>query len=688
MDNEQIQRSRLFRENFLPGAVTRLRNQSNARVVGVRNNDVALDKVDKAQLTYTVKKFLSDWEGSGGAVEQGLRDAVDNNRLAIQSPSEVYVSPYPLLLKCSKCEVIDFYDNRLDAAKTSDQIRRRIISTSSGRTYIRCKRAGCVGKMHQIPYVGVHRCGLMNQLFIPYPARRNRSVGHASESGSFFSSYFFDVDTKERLGGSLQDDCPACQIAFPGSTEGAKRGTPVTSGESFYSQIIQYIALSPKTGALTALLFAEIEATAGTLKGKTGEIAEAITGILLGCFPSDVTERQLRTLIDEGAPSDDVTAKYQAELAKKIKMRDQLLPMKDDELMAEALAMAVDRIAVLEGLLAASTGRFKAVRELLDNDLTYIAIATQRRSIEAAFLRHDVKRQSIAASIAATTDTVIRESRRSIWQSVQNRYGIAEIAHIPDLMVVLSAVGFTRERRNPVIDDRMPPVVLNGFEDTQDTGLKGRTSMYAMSAQTEALWIRLDARKVLKWCIREAAWADPGDLITSSVERSHAHLLQYDPALTMAPGEVVRSDRAQQVGQDAPFHLLHSLCHTLLATSRRHTGYDDQSLMEYLLPMDLSFVLYVTSVQNFTAGGLLTLFQHYLLPWFDDASAYAFNCAFDPICSDTGGSCSGCIQRERACETFNAGLSRAYLHGGNVGPDQPVSFANGYWDAVAGSELE
>lgn len=49
-----------------------------------------------------------------------------------------------------------------------------------------------------------------------------------------------------------------------------------------------------------------------------------------------------------------------------------------------------------------------------------------------------------------------------------------------------------------------------------------------------------------------------------------------------------------------------------------------------------------------TAGGMLTLFRHYLQSWFDDASMYAFSCPFDPVCTDSGGACSGCVQTELA----------------------------------------
>ena len=69
--------------------------------------------------------------------------------------------------------------------------------------------------------------------------------------------------------------------------------------------------------------------------------------------------------------------------------------------------------------------------------------------------------------------------------------------------------------------------------------------------------------------------------------------------------------------------------------------------------------------------------------WFDDASMYAFNCAFDPVCSDVGGACSGCIQTELGCETFNHGPSRSYVHGGAIDRERSVLINGGFWDASA-----
>ena len=203
--------------------------------------------------------------------------------------------------------------------------------------------------------------------------------------------------------------------------------------------------------------------------------------------------------------------------------------------------------------------------------------------------------------------------------------------------------------------------------------------LYVLSAQTEALWIKLDPIKVLQWCVNHGGWEAPPEGVLLSRAAAQGYLLSNSPALTCAPGVVLELTKTQGVSRAAPFHLLHTMSHVLLLTARRHSGYDSLSLTEYLFPMDLSFLIYVTSVQNYTAGGLLTLFQHYLRHWLEDASLHAYNCAFDPICSDVGSACPGCIKIPRGCETFNSDLSRAYLHGGYVDKDQRLMASKGYW---------
>jgi hypothetical protein len=317
---------------------------------------------------------------------------------------------------------------------------------------------------------------------------------------------------------------------------------------------------------------------------------------------------------------------------------------------------------------------------VVPSDATLHRVVSQRRTFESVLLQHDVSGLTVEACIEQASDLTQQESLRQQWGRVKDSYSVASVTHIPDLRVVLATVGFSRERASPGNNLNAPAVVLNRFEDSVDESMRGRVPVYAMSAKTEALWVRLDPKKVLAWCVRSVGWSPPDADILGSSERSHAYLLDNCRALTMSPGQV-SSHAGLPQREGAPFHLLHTISHALMLTARRHSGYDDKSIMEYLLPMDMSVLLYVSSVQNYTAGGLLSLFKHHLLAWFDDASMYAFNCAFDPVCSDVGGACSGCIQTELGCETFNHGPSRSYVHGGAIDREGAVLINGGFWDS-------
>lgn len=678
MDKEYVSRSRLFRETFLPGAYARLRNQAYGRVAGVRNSGSALDGVDKEQLREAVVNFVNDWAAAGGTVDPALATAADKKRLEIQSPSEIFVSPSPTMLICKNCKVLDFYDTRLGEEDVLVKMERRIRQRGN-RTYISCKRPGCSGEMIQLPYVAVHRCGYASPIYIHHSARRAQNIGFR-EAGSFILSSFFDVDSGDKLAGSLQDNCPACKDPF--QIEIHKRGTPLTSGESFYAQSMQYIALSEERGKLIARLLACLHEANGAMLGMAKDVAEGVAQALLRQTSGRELEQKLTSLLSNSAGDADSQAKLMEERRKKQESVDKYKGLAEsDEFMRSLLDSAEKEIREIDAKLAGSSGGFKAVRELIPDDETLGDLVQHRRALEAAFLEQDVSGITVERAIQQASDLIQKESMIHQWTAVKQRYGIESISHIPDLRVVLATIGFTREKNGPSIPENgAPPVMLNAFVDRVDDSMKGKTPVYAMAAKTEALWIRLDPRKVLRWCVESAGWDDPGNDVLSCRSRSHAHLLRNSRALSMHPGKVHQETMPDPVHASAPFHLLHSISHGLTQTARRHTGYDSKSIQEYLLPMDLSILLYVSSVQNYTAGGMLTLFQHYLQTWFDDASLYTFSCAFDPVCTDSGSSCSGCIQIEIGCETFNQGLSRAYLHGGAINREGTMMVRKGFWD--------
>ncbi|MBP0941006.1 hypothetical protein V2K16_14440 [Pseudomonas alliivorans] len=676
MDKEYVSRSRLFREAFLPGAFTRLRNQAYGRVMGIINSGSALDGVDKEQLREAVLNFVNDWESAGGAVDPTFMTAAEKKRLEIQSPSEVSVSPAPLILSCKRCKVLDFYDTREPEDRHLSKMQARI-RERHGRSFIPCKRSGCPGEMIQLPYVSVHRCGYASPVHIQHAARRSTNIGYR-DSGSFFHSSFFDVESGDKLSGSAQDKCQACSGQFEDEVQ--KRGTPLTSGESFYAQSTQYIALSEERGKLIAKLLQCLQDAAEGSEGMAQDVAEGVILALLKKMSGRELEQKLIQLLSENISDAEEQVILRTKLEKKkLSVIKYEALAEDDEDLAEMLDSTRKEVADIEAMLATSSGCFSDARTFISQVSTMIDLVSNRRTLEAVFLPHDVQGRTITQEIDETSDKVQREALSAQWQNVQERYGIDSITHIPDLRVVLAALGYTREKSAPSINPGTPPVVLNAFADRVDEAMKGKTSIYAMAAKTEAIWIRLDARKLLRWCVDAAYLESPSEDVFQDKARSHAYLLSNYHVLSMPPGRAAKDIPSRRPEEGAPFNLLHSISHALMLTARRHTGYDSKSIQEYLIPMDLSVILYVSSVQNYTAGGLLTLFQHYLQAWLDDASMFAFNCAFDPVCTDVGNSCSGCVQIEIGCETFNQGLSRAYIHGGAANRECSLNIRRGFW---------
>lgn len=682
-EQELVQNSRIFYEPFLPGAVTRLRNQALALVVGVSDKEEALEGLDRTQLVDAVRKFLADWKIAGGSVDAFVEEAAERNEFRVQAPFEIYVTPFPLVLRCQSCGALENHD------KPRRQHEHILASTESkisggdghGKGVIRCREKGCNGRMQQVPFVMVHRCGHLAQINLPGAARGVARLGLRHNTGMFRQNTFFDLSTNENVATAYAEMCPTCSVGRPPDSSTLQKGTQVSGGDAFFPQVIQFVALSKKPGELVSNVQSELlRLPEGTLSGRAKDLAEGVAYGLLGCIESEALQSQLLQIIDGGvATSHDLEniKEERQKLEKEIASLDALIAQGMD--FTSIRETSREKLSKLISRMGSSEGTFVGVRDYIFTDTVLLDLIRQRRTMEAVLLRHDVGRQSIGNAIENTTDSVVKLSRSEDWKHIQSTFGVQDIAHIPDLKVVLAAVGFTREKREPERTPDEIPVKLNPFEDQVRSAAKGKAILYAFSAQTEALWIRLDPIKVLQWCVKHAGWDLPPPDVMASPARAQAHLLTHSPALTAAPGSAAEITKSVGASAAAPFHLLHSIAHALILTARRHSGYDSQSLTEYLMPMDLSFLIYVTSVQNYTAGGLLTLFQHYLRRWFEDASLHAFNCAFDPICSDVGSACPGCIQIARGCETFNAGVSRSYLHGGYVDKTQRLWVPTGYW---------
>ncbi|MBT4132453.1 MAG: hypothetical protein HOE44_17240 [Candidatus Marinimicrobia bacterium] len=669
---DQVSKSKVFFDGLLPGGVHRMRNNTYIKIMGALDNSAESKLVDRVQLLAVVKKVVKEWDEMPNAkVDIQLRTALEDpaSNLEVVCPGSLYANPFPIMLRCNKCGVLNYHQPYKSEKEMAESAKKRINNVN----VIPCFRSDCNGVMKQNAYVAIHRCGNMTPIDIPFKIRSIKNLGFSSQSGSFLNSFFYDVDSKKQLAHALQQKCESCKNEFDISS---KQGRPASGSDILYPHFIQYLSLKEETAKLVSKTSALVETQE--------DLANAITSTLIGLSDAEALAQLMEDILN--GESGDSESLIEQLAAKKIE-RDGYQDHKNS--MPEAMFNSImdnanQLIDDLEKKLGRSSGRYREVRDYFPESTVINQLGSTRRAIEAALLPYDYKleRDTLAKQVEREVDPIRKDALIQDVAILNNRYGIREIAHYRAINVVLACYGYTRELRQPVEEGEgvgHPPTTLNGFEDQVQSSLAGKRIVYALPAQTEAIQVHLDPCRILIWCIEQAGWADPGNITTRNRQKAHAYLLANSLALQLEPSEVILQTKDLPLHDSAPFHLMHTISHCLISTIKRHTGYDEKRVMEYLIPMDLSIILYVASVQNYTAGGLLGMFNHHLKDWFDEASNYAFNCIFDPLCSDRGASCSGCIQTVMGCETFNHGLSRSYLHGGRVDEEDNMIIKQGFW---------
>ena len=688
-DNESISKSAVFYQGNLPGGLYRLRNQTSLKITGVRSNEEEARGLDIDQLIDIARKYVKAWDAMTNAkVSYTLnRHLADYEQyISVTVPEALYGQPFPCMLQCtnSSCKVLDFFTGRKDDERRLQEMRQPSrVGHVHGRKRIKCKMPSCSGYMRQVPFTAVHRCGHVRPLTIPPGMRRTRNLAFDDTGSSIAEGKFFDADNKNAASyHALQDKCSTCKDDYKDAAGTNLRASPIRNSEQMFAHNVQYLSLSKEAGQLIALISSFLGDAAMTNEGI--DIARGIMLCLTGREKAQTLIDHAESLKAIGPLSSADVDKLKDELKTAEENRDKVLSSIDDVILKTntetILNQAIDKI---RQKLQNAMGKFSQTEVFKEKDVGVLRdIGTHRRALESILLPHDSSnaRETLMdfSRLAPAQQQV--QLVRDI-SHLKDRYHICEVAHYKLINVVMASVGFTREKKDPPegVPGAVVPTVLNPYSDQQRTGGNPKSSIYALPAATEAIEVKLNPVKVLRWCIDSADWSDPGYEITGNPSSAMEYLLKESTALRMDPIDVIRETKAYPLTISAPFHLLHTISHCLVGSVKRHTGYDEKSISEYLLPVNLSILLYVSSIQNYTSGGLRMLFEHYLSQWLDDACNYALSCTFDPVCSDKGSTCSGCVQIILGCETFNHGLSRAYIHGGKLDGGPGNTIRQGFW---------
>jgi hypothetical protein len=584
-------------------------------VVGCDNDSKEAQQIHSESLREALLEHITRWQYSGGELDERLRVAIESRRLAIRTPATVYVSAFPLLLHCSNpnCRLADLPEGAQRTARVKSLAAR--IQEDHG---IQCRECGA--RLEQVPFVRVHRCGRIGEIEPPIAARGRRLRFH--NGGAYFRSHWTDVATGENIGRALPGDCPTCAERHAGRAGVAMTGASLKKGdtESFYSQLLQFIALRRDTTDLLAAFRAVVPDPA--------ELGRAIVCCLLGLQDASRLRSNLRSMANEAVIGDPFAA-------------------------ADA---------------------YLGDRTLLG------AIGASQRATVAALIRGEFPESCLTAGIASAPlaqQALLDDDSATLLLE----FGMREICHIDDLAVVLAATGFTRQAREPCGTPAEVPVRLNAFTD-EVTHTRGKVPIYALAVRTECILLRLDPCQVLRWAIDNFNWDSPPHDVISDRAKAHAHILKVAAALAKSPEEI-RQLALSGVDQNGAhvLGLLHTITHHLLRAARNGSGYDLHSLTEYLLPTDLAALIVLSPRKASMTGGLQALCRSWLPTWLHQAAFSSITCPLDPLCSEQGGSCHSCLRLPRGCETFNQGISRAYLLGGTVtlADGQTFFVRRGFW---------
>ncbi|GAB4524127.1 MAG: hypothetical protein OHK0046_38630 [Anaerolineae bacterium] len=246
----------------------------------------------------------------------------------------------------------------------------------------------------------------------------------------------------------------------------------------------------------------------------------------------------------------------------------------------------------------------------------------------------------------------------------KERLGFQDIWCITDFPVAMVSVGYSRGSKS------RGDALLAPFRP--DRSAEGKVPLYVVTSTAEGIMIQLNPIRVARWLIDNnlASGKYPQDHLSS-----WAWCKRTLSRLSLFRG-IVNAPEDLNIAEKATITLLHTISHLLL----KHiewSGFDPESVGEYILPETLSIIIHSNNYSSFNIGGMVTLYEQRLHGWLRDTYNAAFNCVYNPICEDEGASCAGCLHRQYNCEGFNQFLSRSVLQGGFVPEIERT--VSGYW---------
>jgi hypothetical protein len=518
----------------------------------------------------------------------------------ILQPEEVSWDVYPLTFECRNPAC-----GRIRRWFRQDQVLNDTASAGA----IRCE--SCNSKTRQLRYVTAHNCGTMKPLHTTScPNCGGTADMYLEDLGSFRSSSW----RCRGCGAAISTRFTPCDCG----EYGRSGGQPYRQGYTARDQRLWY----PQT--LTII----------NIAGQTYDNLQQhpLRGVAaLASLLGDETDLSVSLAeLDRPSGGARMSAKDWAEQEKRLRAAGVDEPIIDD--VRSRQGPAVTGVAAVNAAISPEV----------------VAAAGARPMVERAGL-FDVRivddRKSFDSLHAAATGAALTAGVRTL--DAMRALGIEDISVTQRFPIVLASYGYSRSQKTPGTSHVVPY--------SQQRQYNGKTPIFAVPANTEALLVTLDACAVLGFLAHEGDYTTvvPTDVRTAKL--ALAELFALDPT----PGTDTAAGKARR--------LAHSATHAMLrALDDGQSGFGESSLAEWIVPDALTAAIYVASYNNFTLGALDTVLRRRVSPWLIKSADDVNHCDNDPMCSHTSplrphAACDRCLHLSYGCRTWNADLDRKLL---------------------------
>ena len=585
--------------NFLPGRIFDFAGGTVARAVRVRGTP--RPDLNAQHLLRAIGEVVRAWPEDQRTVFRDPERSAD--RFVFLEPRAVEAQMYPLVFWCQN--------------RSCGQVVARHSDLPPGTTCSRCR----TGRLGQIRWVKVHRCGSLEPLAPPSCERcaQRRPMALDDRGSERLEDFRWVCRTCGDRRSVFAGNCRACSWPGPDPTMRLARVMVHRSGPTFFAHQAVLLNLpgreldglfaAPRWQAAPAARFLNLPEVGGRRLADFGVSASSRAGSAGGLSESERTRLRDRGLTPE------MIAEFE---------RMQAMLNADRTTAAEASSPS----GIADALIAA-TGVAWPVWERAGQELLEAVMPLESEQVAPVF-----------ASGGSTDD------RTAILQ----RMGVESATLVSEFPITTAVFGYSR------IDYRPDTCWVNAFPADPEQG--GRFPVFVNTTAADAILVRLDPLVVVEW-IRANGLAVTLPAASSPSIAARAFFVALFDGLQLR--ETLTADLG--VARMA-FGLLHTLSHFLLRQASLLCGLEATSLSEYLLPRAMTLAIYCPHHAGATIGAVSALFEQSLVDWLNRCLTTR-RCVYDPVCGEAGGACHACSHAsETSCRFFNVNLGRQFLFGG------------------------